>query len=80
MENETLQSPDREAANISADEQPKAELRDVIDGLIFANNRTDANTGELHRTASTLMALVEILIERGLIGSRAEHVARKLSY
>lgn len=53
------------------EQQPVAGLWEVMDGLVFANNRTDANTGELHNTASTLMALVELLVERGLI-DRAE--------
>lgn len=67
MRDESLQGCNEAATEATNEEQPKAALRDVIDGLVLAHNRTDANTGELHHTASTLTALVEILIERGLI-------------
>lgn len=65
---ESNQDPAHQTTPQSSDETPKAALRDVVDGLMFAHNRTDAFTSELHHTASTLMALVELLVESGLIG------------
>jgi Fe-S-cluster containining protein len=40
-------------------------------GLIYTHNRANANTAELEETAATLVALADLLIERGLL-DRAE--------
>jgi Fe-S-cluster containining protein len=40
---------------------------EVIRGLVYTHNRANANTAEVHRACSTLDALVEVLVERGVI-------------
>ena len=36
-------------------------------GLIYAHNRANANTAEVHRASATLQAVVELLVERGVL-------------
>lgn len=40
---------------------------DVLRGLLYVHNRANANTGELHEARSTLDALVELLVDRGVL-------------
>jgi hypothetical protein len=40
---------------------------DVLRGLLYVHNRANANTGELHRAGSTLDALVDLLVESGVV-------------
>lgn len=49
---------------------------DVRGGLVYAHNRANANTAELHHAYATIQAIGELLIERGLL-DRAEVEARK---
>lgn len=41
--------------------------QDLLRGLIYTHNRANANTAASHEANATLHALVELLIERGLI-------------
>lgn len=36
-------------------------------GLVYAHNRANLNTSEVHQSSATLQALVDMLVERGLI-------------
>lgn len=58
-------------------EQPQLAATELLRGLIYAHNRTNANTAEVHEANATLHALVEVLVERGLIDSEAFEVRRK---
>ena len=49
---------------------------ELVAGLVYTHNRANANTAEVHQTASTLHALVEMLVERGVL-DRAELEARR---
>lgn len=40
---------------------------DVRRGLIYAHNRANANTAQVHQAHATLQALVDLLAERGLL-------------
>lgn len=51
-------------------------LIEVQRGLVYAHNRVNANTAELHRACATLEALGDLLVERGLL-EREEVEARK---
>lgn len=41
--------------------------QDVLRGLVYAYNRANANTAEVHQANATLHALVELLVDRGLV-------------
>ena len=41
--------------------------QDLLRGLIYAHNRANANTAEVHQANATLHALVEVLVDRGLV-------------
>jgi Fe-S-cluster containining protein len=43
------------------------EEQEVLRGLVYSHNRANANTTELHKAAVTLQAVVELLIERGVL-------------
>jgi hypothetical protein len=48
---------------------------DVLRGLLYAHHRANANTAALHETSSTLDAVVEVLVDEGLVdASRLEEV------
>lgn len=52
-------------------------------GLIYTHNRANANTAEVHRTSATLQAIVELLVERGILETevleaRAARASEKL--
>jgi len=40
---------------------------EMVAGLVYTHNRANANTAEVHQAASTLHALVEMLVERGVL-------------
>lgn len=44
---------------------------DMLRGLIYAHNRANANTSEVHEANATLRALVELLVEQGLVDGEA---------
>lgn len=46
---------------------PKPTPPDLLRGLIYAHNRANANTAEVHEASAMLRALVELLLERGVI-------------
>ena len=43
------------------------DVKEVLRGLVYSHNRANANTTELHQTAVTLQAMLELLIERGVL-------------
>jgi putative zinc- or iron-chelating protein len=47
------------------DKQPGIE--DMLRGLIYSHNRANGNTAEVHQASATVHALVELLIERGVL-------------
>jgi hypothetical protein len=51
-------------------------VSELVRGLIYAHNRANANSAEVHRANATLRALVELLIEHGLL-DREELVTRQ---
>jgi Putative zinc- or iron-chelating domain len=53
----------------SQQHQPTA--ADVLHGLIYAHNRANANTAAAHEANATLQALVELLVERGVVDGEA---------
>jgi len=50
---------------------------DLIRGLIYMHNRANTNTAELHQACATVHALVELLIERGLLDREALETRRQ---
>lgn len=48
----------------------------LIQGLLYAHNRSNLNTIEAHRARTDVLALLEVLIDHGLI-DRAEFEARR---
>lgn len=42
-------------------------IQDLIRGLVYTHNRANANTEEMHQSCSTLHALVDVLVERGIV-------------
>ena len=49
---------------------------DLLRGLVYAHNRANANTAELHQACATLEALVELLVEGGLLEREALEARR----
>jgi len=49
----------------NGDRQPS--FVDMRRGLVYAHNRVNANTAELHRACATLEALSDLLVEHGLL-------------
>jgi Fe-S-cluster containining protein len=58
-------------------EQQKAIVDDIHRGLVYAHNRANANTAEVHQANATLNALVELLIDRGLVNIESLEARRK---
>lgn len=52
--------------------------RDLVRGLLYTHNRANANTAQVHQACAELHAVVELLIERGVI-DRETLVARQKS-
>lgn len=48
-------------------EQSQTIAAEVLRGLIYAHNRANTNTAAAHEANATLRALVELLVERGVI-------------
>jgi hypothetical protein len=57
-------------------EQPWPVSTDVLRGLIYAHNRVNANTAAAHEANSALRALVELLVEEGLVDRGAFEARR----
>lgn len=56
---------------------------DMVRGLVYNHNRANANTAEVHETSALLQAVVELLVERGVLDAgileeRQQAVADKL--
>jgi hypothetical protein len=65
------------------DAAPDQAPADVVRGLVYAHNRANANTGEVHTANSTVAALVDLLVERGVLDreafeSRREEASERL--
>jgi Fe-S-cluster containining protein len=58
-------------------EQQKAIVDDIHRGLVYAHNRANANTAEVHQANATLNALVELLVDRGLVNIESLEARRK---
>jgi Fe-S-cluster containining protein len=68
---------------MSVDRATNNVLPDVIRGLIYTHNRANANTAEVHQASATLDALVQLLIEHGVLDretleARRQEAARRL--
>jgi Fe-S-cluster containining protein len=50
---------------------------DVIRGLVYAHNRANANTAEVHQACATMHAVVELLIEGGVLDHEALEARRQ---
>jgi len=48
---------------------------EVIQGLLYAHRRMNLNTVEVHKAAASIQALLEVLVEKGLV-DREEYEAR----
>jgi hypothetical protein len=53
------------------------DVQEVLRGLVYGHNRANANTAELHQAAVTLQAVVELLIERGVLDRETLDARRK---
>ena len=42
--------------------------QELVRGLIYTHNRANANTAEVHHACATIHSLVDLLVERGMIG------------
>src|ERR1051325_2956135 len=56
---------------------------EIVRGLVYTHNRANANTAELHKTSVTVAAVIDLLIDRGLIdaadlSARREQLAEEL--
>ena len=51
--------------------------KEVLRGLIYTHNRANANTAEVHEANATLEALVELLLESGVIDTEALNARRE---
>jgi hypothetical protein len=59
------------------DGQPQPITAEVLRGLIYAHNRANANTAAAHEANATLRALVELLVERGVVEGEAFEARRE---
>lgn len=54
--------------------------QDLICGLVYTHNRSNGNTAEIHQTSAKVQALIELLIESGVINQdRFEERCRDVS-
>jgi hypothetical protein len=53
------------------DGQPQPITAEMLRGLIYAHNRANANTAAVHEANAMLHALVELLVERGVVDGEA---------
>lgn len=58
-------------------EQKPAVDPDVLRGLIYAHNRANTNTAEVHHANANVQALVELLVEQGVLDPEALAAHRK---
>lgn len=56
-------SPDNTDKHIS--------FEDILRGLVYTHNRANANTAEAHQVRTTIQAVVDLLIERGVLDREA---------
>lgn len=49
----------------------------VLRGLVYTHNRANANTAELHEACSTMHALVDLLVERGVLDRETLEARRR---
>ena len=59
------------------DSEQRTVLHDIRRGLVYAHNRANANTAEAHQANSTLNALVELLVDQGLVNIESLEARRK---
>ena len=59
------------------DSEQRTVLHDIRRGLVYAHNRANANTAEAHQANSTLNALVELLVDQGLVNIESLDARRK---
>jgi Putative zinc- or iron-chelating domain len=57
-------------------QQPQTIAAEVLRGLIYAHNRANANTAAAHEANAMLQALVELLVERGVIDGESFQARR----
>ena len=50
---------------------------DIVRGLVYAHNRANANTAEVHQACATMHAAVELLIEGGVLDHEALEARRQ---
>jgi hypothetical protein len=60
-------------------EPPEQVASDVLRGLIYAHNRANANTAAAHEANAALRALLELLVEKGLVDREAFEAQRTQS-
>jgi Fe-S-cluster containining protein len=60
-----------------SDAPDHAATSDVVRGLLYTHNRDNANTAEVHSANSTIEALVDLLVERGVLDREALDERRK---
>jgi Fe-S-cluster containining protein len=74
--NET--TPTKPATSAAAASRGASSIdHDVLLGLIYVHNRANANTAEVHEANATLHALVDLLVERGLVDNESLAARRK---
>jgi Fe-S-cluster containining protein len=50
---------------------------DVVRGLLYTHHRANANTAELHRASATVQALVDLLVDQGVLDPEALEARRQ---
>jgi putative zinc- or iron-chelating protein len=49
---------------------------DLLRGLLYVHNRANANTGEAHRTGAAVEALIELIVDAGIVDREAFEARR----
>ena len=55
----------------------RTRVDDVIRGLVYTHNRANANTAEVHQARAIIEAMVELLIERGILDHETVEARRR---
>jgi Fe-S-cluster containining protein len=50
---------------------------EIVRGLVYTHNRANANTAELHKTSVTVAALIDLLVEHGIVSGDELNERRK---
>ena len=58
------------------EDRPSAE---VVRGLLYTHHRANANTAELHRASATVQAMVDLLVEEGVLDREVLEARRQAS-